>query len=112
MTPKIEFNEKIQIIVFTKEKVLENATLTLTGFGKLGANKTSSDKLQTLDLRAIKNEDCNKAYDSDTDIVGGGHVCTLNKATEGACGGDSGGPLTLNKKLVAIVNAGIPCAVG
>lgn len=88
---KIEFNDKVKSVDYTKYKVLENETITLTGFGKLAANETSSDKLQTLDLKVISNEACKKAYehyDSDAEIVGGGHVCTFNKKSQGACSGD------------------------
>jgi trypsin len=115
LTKSIEFNDKVKLIEFTKTEIPDNSTLTLTGFGKLGANKTSSDKLQTLDLNVIGNIECTKEYmeyANESVIIGAGHVCTFNKKTEGACGGDSGSPLTLKDQLVALVNAGIPCAVG
>jgi trypsin len=81
----------VQAINFTNEFVPENATLTLTGFGKLGASKPASHILQTINLRVIDNKECVEAYKdfpSNTSIVGSGHMCTLNKKTEGACNGD------------------------
>lgn len=93
----------------------ENETLTLTAFGKLGANKTASTTLQTIDLKVISKAECDKVYkkyDAESQIIGAGHLCTFNKKSEGACGGDSGSPLTLENRLIAIVNAGIPCAEG
>lgn len=115
LSRKVEFNDKVRLIEFSKNEIPLNSTLTLTGFGKLGVNKTSSDKLQKLDLNVIKNDDCNKSYKKyapESVTIGAGHVCTFNKKTEGACGGDSGSPLTLDHQLVALVNAGIPCAEG
>lgn len=112
---KVELNDRVQLIGFSKMEVPENSTLTLTGFGKLGANKTSSNRLQKINLNVLANDKCNKSYSEYTTesiAIGSGHVCTLNKELEGACMGDSGSPLTLNNQLVALVNAGIPCATG
>ena len=81
----------MQSINFSKDLVLENATLTLTGFGRLGADKPGSNILQTIDLRVVSNEECAKGYDefsTESEIVGNGHLCTFNKKSEGACGGD------------------------
>jgi trypsin len=112
---EIKLNDGVKLISFTKMEIPENSTLALTGFGKLGANKTSSLKLQTINLKVFASDKCNKSYSEYTTesiMIGSGHVCTLNKELEGACMGDSGSPLTLDNQIVAVVNAGIPCATG
>lgn len=76
-------------IEFYNEELPQNSTLTLTGFGKLGAKKKSSDILQTIDLRLESKENCTEAYEeSYPELVGEGHLCTFNEKSQGACGGD------------------------
>jgi len=108
---EIQFNELVQPIEYSDTVVTDNSVLELTGWGRLSAIGPIPQLLQTINLTYINYEECRKKfnYDSDVDI---GHLCTLNKIGEGACNGDSGGPLTLNKKLVALVNWGVPCARG
>lgn len=69
--------------------------------------------LQIINLTVLDFERCQGLYDPEFQhYVGPDHICTLTKAGEGACNGDSGSPLTYNGKVVGVVNWGAPCALG
>ncbi|XP_055380762.1 chymotrypsin-1-like [Condylostylus longicornis] len=107
---KFEFNSKVQPIPLNDHKLIAGDILTLTGWGR--SSFGSPDKLQILNVSFVPYDECKKRHGMHGSWVGEGHACTLNKAGEGTCNGDSGGPLILNDKIAAIVNWGQPCALG
>ncbi|EAA09484.3 AGAP005194-PA [Anopheles gambiae str. PEST] len=102
LTTPLKFNQRVKKIEFTTETVPENATLTLTGWGQM-RNGTSPAKLQTINAPSIRIDHCRAIYNET--YLNDGTICSLSKRGEGACMGDSGGPVTWKGKLVGIFKA-------
>ncbi|XP_034663812.1 chymotrypsin-2 [Drosophila subobscura] len=107
----IIMNERTQAVQLSSEQPPAGATVTLTGWGAPESSFPTVERLQTLNLTIIGHEECREAWDYHTGIDIG-HICTLTRAGEGACSGDSGGPIMWEGKLVGLVNWGRPCGVG
>lgn len=110
----ITFTETLQPIKI-RETTLEDKAqpVILTGWGRLSGGGVSPENLQYIELVNIELDECRDLHaEIDKPDVGDGHMCTFTKAGEGACNGDSGGPLTYEGELVGLVNWGIPCARG
>jgi trypsin len=78
----------VQAIEYEWRKVPENASIRLTGWGRLYAGGPVPNSLQTIELRHIDYEECKSRHTNDAG-VDYGHLCTFNKAGEAACNGDS-----------------------
>lgn len=85
----------------------------LLGWGYIDElGKISTNKLKKLKTYTLKNDDCSAAYP--IGYVNDFNLCTMIKAkAQGFCNGDSGGPLTMDEKLIGVVSWGTKgCAVG
>ncbi|XP_030376077.1 chymotrypsin-2 [Scaptodrosophila lebanonensis] len=107
----IVFNQLIQPVDLPTRPLREGDEIVLTGWGSDAPYDEPLDNLQKLAVGFVPHEECLAIFNN-TANLGVGHVCTFSRTGEGACHGDSGGPLISNGSLVGIVNWGRPCAVG
>lgn len=109
----IQFNEKIQPIVYETEEVGADAQAVLCGWGDLKYGGSRPDILQFVNLETLSNQECQNAYGHlPIPPIFNSQVCTFTRFGEGSCHGDSGGPLVSNGKLIGVVSWGYPCAKG
>ncbi|XP_048507783.1 chymotrypsin-2-like isoform X2 [Athalia rosae] len=80
----------------------------LSGWGTLSYPGKTPNELQHITLSVIDQNEClNTSF-----RVTNSNICTLNKKGEGACHGDSGGPLHSDGVQIGVVSWGTPCARG
>lgn len=111
LSGSFSWNDRVSALAIRQPEVPVNGVVVLTGWGRLSSGGAIPDKLQIIDLNHIENAECKRLHGGSSD-VGPGHFCTYTKSGEGACNGDSGGPLAYQNTLVALVNWGIPCGRG
>ncbi|XP_034935567.1 transmembrane protease serine 9-like [Chelonus insularis] len=110
VSEEIVFTEKIQPISLPKvDDTFKEYPVKLSGWGSIYVGSSLPDKLQEIDLMVITHEKCLNYHPA---YITKSHVCTLTKVGEGACHGDSGGPLSADGVLVGLVSFGRPCARG
>lgn len=108
----IQFNDKVQPIPMETEYVDAGIEAILCGWGDLKYEGPNPDNLQFLKLETISVRECQESVGYPMPSVFDTQICTFTGYGEGACHGDSGGPLTSNGKLIGVVSWGYPCAKG
>ncbi|XP_062554335.1 chymotrypsin-1-like [Armigeres subalbatus] len=105
------FGAKVQPISFSEKQVGGGVECLLTGWGytmPIRIGRTPQD-LQEAYVKTITNEECR----SRGFPVNPTEICTFTRAGQGACGGDSGGPLACDDELVGVVSYGTRfCGIG
>ncbi|XP_076748628.1 chymotrypsin-2-like [Xylocopa sonorina] len=90
------------------EPVRAGAEAIVSGWGRLRLNGPTTDKLQKARIFITDQTTCKNVYHTIFDS----QICANDPQTEkGACNGDSGGPLTVNGKIVGIVSWSRGCAL-
>ncbi|KAH8383592.1 hypothetical protein KR009_009533 [Drosophila setifemur] len=107
----IVWDERTQPIPLPLVPMQPGDEVILTGWGSTILWGATPIDLQVLHLQYVPHSECHEALSSDPDHDVG-HICTFTRRGEGACHGDSGGPLISNGYLVGLVNWGWPCATG
>jgi secreted trypsin-like serine protease len=84
------------------------STVRVSGWGKYGDNTGTSQVLRFVDLTVRELNVCSSVFG--TTVVRESNVCTTGEANKSSCGGDSGGPLTINlgseKYQIGVVSYG------
>ncbi|XP_017493097.1 PREDICTED: chymotrypsin-2-like [Rhagoletis zephyria] len=113
LATSIEYDDQTKNITVADEDELEEGeTLTMTGWGSSVEGEWYEDELKELKVQYLPYEKCRAAY-GNSDDVDMGHLCTNSSVGEGACHGDTGGPLVDSQgRLVGIGNWGVPCGRG
>lgn len=71
--------------------------------------------LQFLNVYTVDTDECRARHESTSQMhayVQNTTLCTFRKTGNGACHGDTGGPLAAGGKLIGLVSWGAPCALG
>ncbi|XP_016983292.1 chymotrypsin-2 [Drosophila rhopaloa] len=107
----IKFDEYTQPAELPTAPLANGTQLLLTGWGSTELWGETPDVLQKAYLTHVDYPTCQGILNNDP-FNGPCHICTLTIGGQGACHGDSGGPLTYNGVLYGLVNWGHPCAIG
>jgi trypsin len=101
---QLTFGENISPIKLSKTYVGGGEECLLSGWGYTSMIRgfPLPNELQKATLPTLENTDCNERGHR----VGPREICTLSRFAQGACGGDSGGPLQCDGNLVGIVSYG------
>lgn len=71
------------------------------------------NNLQFIQTQTLTNADCQALHTANNaQLIFPHKLCTFTQQGQGACMGDSGGPLTIDNEVHGIVSWGIPCARG
>lgn len=109
----IAYDDKTKnITVADEDELVEDEMLTMTGWGSSTEGGAYPNALKQLRVKYLPYAKCRSAYGNSED-VDMGHLCITPPVGEGACHGDTGGPLVNEKGLlVGIGNWGVPCGHG
>ncbi|XP_068905393.1 chymotrypsin-1-like [Tenebrio molitor] len=116
LSSSIAESNLIKIIELESENVADPRDCVLIGWGRTSYPGSIPNDLQHLPLKSVPYEQCKNAWINQEGTILESEICTLTQRGQGACHGDSGGPLISqdggNAKLIGLVSWGSPCAVG
>lgn len=108
----IIFGEFVSSIQLATREVALHSPAVLSGWGTIILGGATPNNLQFINLVTIGIIECRFRHMWSPYPVKNSEICTLTQLGEGACHGDSGGPLAVQNTLVGIVSWGRPCAIG
>lgn len=110
LSEPLKFNYDVQPIQMAPKgySVRDGDTLVVSGWGALQSGGSSPTNLYEVDVPAVNQEVCVKAYGSSS--ISDNMICAGIGGRD-SCQGDSGGPLTHGEYHVGIVSWGQGCAL-
>ncbi|XP_034663807.1 chymotrypsin-2-like [Drosophila subobscura] len=113
LSAAIEYNDNTRNITLADiDELQAGEPLTFAGWGSPEASGTYERYLQEATGSYVPVDQCRTQLGNTSD-VDLGHVCVQPPAGQGACHGDTGGPLIdEQQRLVGIGNWGVPCGRG
>jgi len=92
-----------------KDIAVENLPCIVSGWGVTSVSGSTPNALQEIDLKIYSSEKCQRLAWQISD----NHICTLTRAGEGVCYGDSGSALLTKEGVqIGIASFVFPCALG
>ncbi|KAF7399702.1 hypothetical protein HZH68_008294 [Vespula germanica] len=89
-----------------------NDRAVISGWGRLWQNGATTKKLQRAQIYIADQTYCRNMYSKMNYNIHDSHICAYDpESPRGSCHGDSGGPLTVNGKLVGLVSWAKACAL-
>ncbi|XP_046819420.1 chymotrypsin-2-like [Vespa crabro] len=89
-----------------------NDVAVISGWGRLWQNGATTKKLQRAMIYIADQNYCRNMYATMGYSIHNSHLCAYDpESPRGSCHGDSGGPLTVNGKLVGLVSWAKACAL-
>ncbi|XP_076301532.1 chymotrypsin-2-like [Lasioglossum baleicum] len=89
-----------------------NSQATVSGWGRLRQGGPTTIHLQRVNILIANQDYCKLMYNKAGYNIFESHVCAYDpKVEKGSCNGDSGGPLTVNGKIVGLVSWAMGCAL-
>lgn len=108
----IVFGDLVSSIPIASGDVGAGFQAVLSGWGTTYLNGPIPNFLQYLNVSTVSNSECAERHEPAVYPITESNICSFSNFGEGACHGDSGGPLAVQNILVGIVSWGHPCAKG
>ncbi|KAF5287272.1 hypothetical protein FQR65_LT02145 [Abscondita terminalis] len=112
LSEDLVYSEKVQPIALGTATLGAGVECTLSGWGTTSNPGSVPENLQFIDLLTVSNDECAERHHPSGFPIISGQICTFTRSGQGACHGDSGGPLISGSEQIGIVSWGMPCAVG
>ncbi|XP_053996070.1 chymotrypsin-2-like [Hylaeus anthracinus] len=94
------------------ENITANQLATVSGWGRLWQGGPTTIYLQRVNILIANQQYCKYMYENHGLNIYDSQICAYDPTVEkGSCNGDSGGPLTVNGKLVGLVSWAMGCAL-
>ncbi|GAB1865438.1 Trypsin-7 [Camponotus japonicus] len=107
------FSALVSPVVLPKQNqtVKANSIAVVSGYGRLWHNGNRTTELNVASIKIANQDYCRYMYVKHSKNIFDTHICANEPTVErGSCKGDSGGPLTVDGKLVGLVSWSYRCS--